>query len=155
MPSDESCSTSTDSGHCTETGDVNSSTADKLRLTIQELADKGFKLVKKVNMLMDNQRQADLNCGNDQRSKKHNPSEKKQQPMLSPKPNLTTDNKVKIQIKDKDIFKIISPRPSLSKKSASFSHRMHASRISTDSQGTVRVPVPFICSGSDSFQVML
>ena len=109
-------------------------------------------------MLMDKQKQTNLSCRNVHKGEfentrrgdlmfsaiKHNPSQKKQQPIIASKPHIKTGHKVIIEIKTNDIIETILPRPSLSKKSASFSHQAYVSRISTNSQGTVRVPVPFV-----------
>ena len=166
-----SSSHGSDSGHYTESSShVYRRGEDKnCRLERQELKQKGMELVKTVNGFVEKQKKTTFPNSNSQKIEFRNPhlsnlthsssrntsSKIPRQQIIPAKEHMKTDNKVIIQIRSNDNNQTISTKPILSKKSASFSHKIHDSRISTDSKGTVRVPVPFVFSDSHSFHVQL
>ena len=139
LSSDESSYCSTDSGHFTETD----SGIDKERL---ELAQKGTELAKRVSHLLDAQRLNNVKNINHQRSELEDPNPRKGRLKMHPKSQQkqqSIQDNVVIEIRSKNTTEALTSRP---RRSVSFSQGLLVSRISTDRQGTVTVPVPFLSS---------
>ena len=130
LSSEESCYNSTDSGY---------KDGDSLGKDEEDLARKGMQPSSKVNML--GNRRSHKNQSNEfiRRQWHHKRQE----------------SKVIIKVKSKETSETVPPRHDYSKAS-SLSQPMHKRRIFTDSQGTVRVPVPFVPSRSmECFQMIV
>ena len=125
--SEESSYNSTDSGHCTQSESI-----DKGR---EDLAWKGVEPSSKVKML--GNRRSHKTQSNEfvRRSWQHRRQE----------------NKIIIRIRSDDTSETVPPRHHYS-----FNTLSHERRISTDSQGTVSVPVPFVPDrGLECFQTTI
>ena len=137
---------SNDSGHCTENEYGESFSEES-----QELVQRGINLVKKIRMLLIKQKKQNrlkqnektIDFVNVKPQLQSNTYIKKKTPPDRP-------NKVVILIRSQNLEYSTLQRqyPNVSKQAVCVTERMQERRISTDSLGTVTVPVPFIPSDS-------